>query len=69
MPRGSMASDGGYLILDADSHDRALEDPIAAHYVRPYVGAKELIYSIQRWCLWLEKASGEEIVQSPFLAE
>lgn len=67
--RGSMASDGGYLILDADSHDRALEDPIAAHYVRPYVGAKELIYSIQRWCLWLEKASGEEIVQSPFLAE
>lgn len=44
-------------------------DPIAAKYLRPYVGARELLHNEDRWCLWLLEATGEEIHTSPVLRE
>lgn len=66
--RGSQPTDGGNLIVEPEDYDEVMNDPIAAKYVRPYRQAKELISGADRWCLWLEGVSPEEIVQSPVLS-
>ncbi len=35
---------------------RICHDPVAALYLRPFVGADELLKGQKRWCLWLEYA-------------
>ena len=65
---GSMARDGGHLILkDEQERDEALADPIAAKYVKTFIGSRELINSGERWCLWLKDASPSDLRQSRFL--
>jgi hypothetical protein len=65
---GSQPTDGGNLILDnREEHDQAISDPIAAKYVRPFRGSRELINGIERWCLWLVDVEPAEIRNSAFL--
>lgn len=52
--KGSMKTDGGYLIVEPEDYTRVMNDPIMAQYVRPYMGSYELINDVPRWCLWLE---------------
>lgn len=66
--RGSQPTDGGNLILDnREEYDQAISDPIAAKYVRPFRGSRELINGIERWCLWLVDVEPAEIRNSAFL--
>lgn len=66
--RGSQPTDGGNLILDnREECDQAISDPIAAKYVRPFRGSRELINGIERWCLWLVDVEPAEIRNSAFL--
>lgn len=65
--RGSQSTDNGYLIVDAEDYPVFAADPAAARYLRPFIGAKELIHNLERWCLWLEDATEEEITSSPVL--
>lgn len=44
-------------------------DPIARKYLRPFVGADELINSKERWCLWLVNLTAEDLRNSPDLQE
>jgi hypothetical protein len=61
---GSMANDQrrgdeglGNLIVDAESRQRLLaETPELAPFIRPFVGSKEFINNIERWCLWFVDA-------------
>lgn len=65
---GSMPLDGGHLILDTKAdYEEAMNDPIAAKYVHPFRGSRELINKLERWCLWLVDAEPGEIRRSPFL--
>lgn len=65
---GSMPIDGGNLILDTrEDYDEAMADPIAAKYVRPFKGSRELINGIDRWCLWLTDAQPSDLRGSAFL--
>lgn len=64
---GSKPVDGGNLIVEPEDYDEVMSDPVAAKYVRPYRQAKELISGTDRWCLWLEEISSEEITQSSVL--
>lgn len=50
---GSKPTDGGNLIVEKDDYDDVMADPIAAKYLRPFKGAKELLHGLQRWCLWM----------------
>jgi len=70
MDFGSMPNDGGYLssLSTEDVEEIRTSDPIAAQYLRPLVGSKELINGIERYCLWLAEASPADIRQSPVLA-
>ena len=64
--RGSRASDYGHLsnITAREASFIQYADPIAAHYLRPVVGQKQLLTNKQRWCLWLDDASQDEIEDS-----
>lgn len=66
--RGSQSTDDGNLIVKVEDYPVVAADPVAARYLRPFVGAKELIQGLERWCLWLEAASEEEIASSPVLS-
>lgn len=66
---GSMPLDGGNLLLNTEEeYTKAMADPVAAKYVRPFRGSRELINSIDRWCLWLVDAEPGELRRSAFLA-
>lgn len=65
---GSKPVDGGNLIVEVEDYPVVAADPVAARYLRPFVGAKELVQGLERWCLWLEDASEEEIASSPVLS-
>ena len=65
---GSKPVDGGNLIVEAEDYPAVAADPVAARYLRPFVGADELLKAKKRWCLWLEYAKEEEIAASPVLS-
>ncbi|MBO7671702.1 MAG: class I SAM-dependent DNA methyltransferase, partial [Aeriscardovia sp.] len=65
---GSKPWDGGGLILKSESDKtEADNDPIAAKYVKLYLGARELIHDKNRWCLWLVDSTPAERNDSKFL--
>lgn len=65
--RGSMPTDDGNLIVEPDEYAEVMADPLAAKYLHPYVGARELLHSEDRWCLWLDGADPSDISRSPVL--
>ena len=66
---GSMAKDGGHLIVEPEDYGQFSSDPIAAKYLRPYIGSRELLHAEERWCLWLENATPQDLSRSPALRE
>ncbi|GAA0984653.1 hypothetical protein ENKNEFLB_02083 [Nocardioides aquaticus] len=66
---GSMANDGGGLLISAADHATVVSDQVAAKYVRKFVGAKELINSLDRWCLWLVDLEPSDLAKSPVLRQ
>ena len=64
---GTMPVDNGNLLVEVEDYPEVVADPIAARYLRPFVGADELLKAKKRWCLWLEGASAE-IAASPVLS-
>jgi hypothetical protein len=67
---GSRPEDGGGLLL-TDEEEAAVRrtDPVAAKYVRPLVGAREMLNAGSRWCFWLVDAEPSELRKSPVLRE
>jgi len=52
---GSMANDGGTLLLDKYEKDKILEEyPQARHLIKPIMGSLELIRRVERYCLWID---------------
>lgn len=52
---GSMANDGGNLILsDSEKEDIIKSNPNTDILIKPFIGSYEFINNIKRWCLWLK---------------
>jgi hypothetical protein len=67
---GSMPRDGGGFILNNGEKSELLtREPLAAKWVRPYIGADEFINNRSRWCLWLVLANPVEIRQCPMVMQ
>lgn len=66
---GNMPRDGGHLIVDPEDHDEFSADPVAAKYLRKYVGSRQLIHAEPRWCLWLTDLDPGDVGRSPLLKE
>lgn len=63
-------SDGGYLVVKPAQYAAVSADAIAAKYLRRFVGARELLYSLDRWCLWIdENADLADLTRSRVLSE
>lgn len=65
MTIGSKPVDGGNFILSYSEFDQIKQvTPEATKYLRPYMGANEVIKGILRYCIWVEdeeKAAAERI--------
>jgi len=66
---GSMANDGGHLLL-SDEEKKALLDaePGAWKWIRPFMQVDELLYGKTRWCLWLLNISPAELSKLPLVS-
>lgn len=54
MVLGSMPKDGGFLLLDETEHRRMVsEDAQSSNFTRRYIGSKEFINGVQRYCIWV----------------
>jgi len=51
---GSKPADGGNLIVESNDYPEIANDTVAAKYLRPYRGSRELIRGLDRWCLWFD---------------
>lgn len=51
---GSTPIDWDFLTVQAVDIEGVRNDAIAAKYLRRYVGGKELIHNLERWCLWMD---------------
>ncbi len=66
---GNMPRDGGHLIVTPEDYDDVMADPVAAKYVRLFLGSEELLHNKKRWCLWLTGLDPSDIARSPVLKE
>jgi len=57
--------DGNYLYTTAERDAFLRDEPQAAKFFRPWLGADEFINGYQRWCLWLGEASPSELRAMP----
>lgn len=64
---GNMARDDGNLIVEREQYVDVSNDPVAAKYLRPFVGARELIHHERRWCLWLVDLDPSDVQRSSVL--
>jgi hypothetical protein len=61
---GSMANDGGHLLLDDNDKNQILsKEPEASRVIRPFLGSQEFINKINRWCIWLKDVAPNEYSQ------
>jgi hypothetical protein len=63
---GNMPNDGGHLLLSLAEADIIRQtDPIAAKYIRPFLGGEEFINNLPRFCLWLKESTAQDRKESP----
>jgi len=67
--KGSQPTDDGNFFVDDQDLPAVKTDHTAVQYLRPFVGARELLHGVDRWCFWLEGVSPSIIATSPILAE
>jgi len=70
MTYGSMANDGGFLVLDSIERDKLLKESTdAKKFLRPFVGGTEFIKNIKRWCIWIEDKDLDQANSIKFIKE
>lgn len=68
--KGSIPVDDGNLIIEEEDYQYFItHEPLAAKYVRRFLGAREFLHDLPRYCLWLEGASPKELNQLPLVRE
>ena len=63
---GSMPRDGGGFVLSPEEKAELMKkEPLAAKWIKPYIGAVEFLKNKERYCLWLVNAEPGEINKCP----
>lgn len=63
---GSMPNDGGNLILSKEEKDDLLKSyPQADVYIHKFLGAREFINKIERYCLWIKPNEVKDAIKIP----
>ncbi|HBO0093985.1 TPA: class I SAM-dependent DNA methyltransferase [Pseudomonas aeruginosa] len=70
MMTGNLPSDGGHLLM---SYSEGLEfkqrNPEFAHFLKRFIGSRELINGGDRWCLWIEDSNLEAACRNAEIRE
>ena len=67
---GSMANDGGHLLLTAEEKDKIINaDFSALKFIKKIKGSLEFIRGIERYCIWIEESEIENALAIPEIAE
>lgn len=61
--------DGNYLFTPEEKAEFLAKEPQAAPYFKRWLGAEEFINGIERWCLWLGRATPRELRAMPRVLE
>ncbi len=70
MIRGNQPTDGGYLLLSpSEKQDLIKNEPKSEKWIKKVIGAEEFINGKQRFCLWLDGISEDEINEMPLIKE
>ena len=70
MSTGNRPADGGHLIIEAGEYRAFLDaEPAAKPYIRPFLGSREFINGLKRWCLWLVGVDQNTIDSLPAVAK
>lgn len=63
---GSIAADGGHLILNAHEREHLIEiEPESQKWIREYQGAEDVLSGRTRYCLWLVDCTKEQLQTMP----
>lgn len=63
---GSIAADGGNLILDDEEREKLVSvEPAASKWIRQYRGADDFLSGNTRYCLWLVDCPASELENMP----
>ncbi|PSD42678.1 class I SAM-dependent DNA methyltransferase [Vibrio sp. V02_P2A34T13] len=67
---GSMPNDGGYLLMDTSEKEQLLkQEPMAKQWIKRVLGSTEFLNSKDRWCLWLNGVTNEQLSHMPLVNE
>ena len=70
MARGNSPTDGGHLILRHDEIDALrLSDSARSEFIKMFVGSRELITGVPRYCIWIEDHRVAVAEREPALLE
>jgi type I restriction-modification system DNA methylase subunit len=70
MVRGNQPTDGGFLNMTPTERNQLLSsNPSSEEFIRPYVGAEELLNGITRYCLWIADADAQRAASIPLISE
>ena len=70
MIKGSSPVDGGNLIVEAEDYDAFIQqEPLSIKYIHRFVGAREFLHDLPRYCLWLQGVSPKDINSMPLVRE
>jgi len=65
---GSMPNDGGnFLLTDGEKQELIKSEPIAEKYIKPLLSASEFLNGKNRWCLWLEDITPNDLKNMPLV--
>ncbi|MDR9824644.1 class I SAM-dependent DNA methyltransferase, partial [Vibrio sp. FNV 38] len=68
--KGNQPTDGGNLIIEGEDYaDFIKSEPSAIHYIKRFVGAREYLNNIPRYCLWLVGVSPAQLKSMPKVME
>jgi hypothetical protein len=67
---GNKPIDGGYYLFTPEEKDAFIaEEPGAAQFFRRWVGSREFLNGIERWCLWVGDLKPSDIRSMPKVAD
>ena len=68
--KGSSPVDGQNLLITEEEYDSfAKKEPGSLCYIHPFLGAKEFLQGVKRYCLWLKGVSPAKINKLPMVKE
>jgi hypothetical protein len=68
MLRGNMPTDGGNFLMTAEeAREKIANGIIPADFVRPFMGANEVLNARPRYCLWIEDDKLDDAMKNSFI--